>query len=540
MKKLFGIWLLLVFGCLGLLMSQTYEDGKREYKKALFAKIINDDPGARKALEEAFKIFKPLASKRDYKSLIMYYLLSIKLKKPFQVEDDLFYYVKEEHQDFSTIEQIGLNDDDKIEILDRLREIARENEKKARTYLGEARKYSSLEEYSMAVDELKKAEKLWNLSEIHSLKKEYERLKREKKLKHIKEQIADLIKRERYQDALLALNGVIGSLSTGEINSLEGEIKKKWHDQLLKKARKELKKNNFSQVQKLCDEAYRIIPSKEASKLKQKIQKKINRMRKTTFWVLNGDYGAGGSLNLNLLDYHWTGNSNKFANITDSGTVKTEPLKKTNYNYSLGLMRMFSPTVGLMISASFLKEQLNVFSTYKYSWTWWDGDSGSTKATMSDSGRVSLVPINFDLLLASKIGSRLSINIYGGATLFLAEIDLKARVGYGGVYKRGSHVYAEWFPFEYEIRDRASYLGGNAGIELEYNLNSYYSTYIRFQYFVLPTQEIGMEVVDQSYSGQIWDIFTVGSPYGLSHLPDYSASLGLSTYTINAGIKLYL
>lgn len=541
MKKLLLSWVLLNFWFSGLLISQTYEDGCHKYKKANLAEIMGDKQGARKALEEAYKIFKPLASKNDYRSLIMFYLVSIKLGRAFRLTDDLFYYVKQDYRELSTVEQITFYGDDKSLILEKLRKIARQNEQKAKTLLDEAQNHAGFTEYQRALDKLNQAEKFWHIDKIAELKSKYLRLKREEDTSHIKKQILDYITRKQCQDALNALNKIRSALTTSEFDSLEKEIKEKWHDQLLKEAKKESKRNNYNIAINKCDMAYNIIPSKEARKLKRKIQKRINWENRKSFWVVFADYSTLDSYNMTILDYNYSANSNQYATVTESGSVNAEAEENNTSNYSIGLMRMFSRSFGIMATVSLFSydRQFILFTDYKLKWRWSDSKkSASGTGAMSDTGRISFTPISLDLLVALRFGSRLRINLYGGPTLFLTSFDLKARVGYGGVWKRGKNIYPEWFPFQYEIKQEGSCFGGNAGIDLEYKIGLRYSAYVGLQYFMLP-KKIGMKVIAQPYEGQFYDFFTIGNPYELANLPDYRATFIVINYKIHAGIKFH-
>jgi hypothetical protein len=132
----------------------------------------------------------------------------------------------------------------------------------------------------------------------------------------------------------------------------------------------------------------------------------------------------------------------------------------------------------------------------------------------------------------------LKFNLYGGPTLVLANIDLSNRIGYGIALEHGEWICIQWFPFQYKIKERGSFLGGNIGMELEYKISSSYGAYLGVQYFISLPRSFRLEVVQQSYDGQMWDISL--SPNDLEHLPDYRAKFNISYYRIHAGVKFFL
>jgi hypothetical protein len=552
MRRLLGLLMFLSLCFSQVLIGQTYEDGVSSYKAANTAFLMNNKQDEQEELEEALKIFDALA-KNDNKSLIMCYLLSIKLGKPFLLEELLFQYIKKEHKDFSTVEAMKFCGDDKTLILDKLKEIAGQNEKQAIKLLEEAKNCAKLEDYQAALDKLQQVEKLWELDEVKTLKPVYIQKENEKKIKRIIEKVKNLCSRGLYKDALDTLNKEKGFLPAHEFKKLETEIKKKWAEEILGEARKKFKSKQYPETITLCDEAYNKYPLKEALELKNdainkknkawKKQQRKNQKKPKRGFSLFGDFGSIGKTNLTSTSFSWTGNSNQFATVTDSNNVRTEPVdkKEKNFGYSFGLIGMFSPSVGIMASIGFMTQQWTVLTDYRFSWTWWDHSSASATGSMNDNAKISMKPVSLDLLVAMDLKGGTIFKFYAGPTLFLTNIDFRARLGYGGVWIKGEYIYPEWFPFEYVIQAKEYLFGGNAGIDLEYKYTTFSSLYLGFQYFWLPEKNYSLRVIAQSYPGQIWgSLFSVGNPYDLAHLPDYGIKLKLSFYKIILGIRLYL
>ena len=369
----------------------------------------------------------------------------------------------------------------------------------------------------------------------------YEHPKKEKETERIKKQIKALISEEQHQEALSALDKAKAILPPGELSALKKEIKKKWHDQLLKEAKKNLKKKNLPVALNKCHTAYSIITSHAAQKLRRRIKKMIDSKQREKVWIIFADSGINANFKLNLLNFNWEGNSNYWATVTDSGSVKAAPPDDNKYNYGFGLMRMLSPSLGIMVSTSFIKKQLKVITNYRYDLVWYDGVSFAATGTMSENGNISLIPINLDVLTSLKMSKKLAINLYGGPTLLLTKIDLTMGIGYGGIWSvpGDNMIYGEWFPFRYSIKKSGVYPGINGGIELEYKSSSSYSAYVGLQYFALFKKSFGLTMINQPYYGQIWDSFILEHPYELENLPNYKIRVQVNNYRINVGIKLY-
>ncbi|HLP45700.1 MAG TPA: hypothetical protein VK469_07130 [Candidatus Kapabacteria bacterium] len=550
MKKLLGLIIFLSLCFSQVLTAQTYEDGIGSYKAANTASLVKDTQGEQEKLEEAFKIFELLAkgAKGDNKSLIMYYLLSIKMKKPFSLEGMLFQYVKKEHKDFSLVEQIKFCGDDKILVLDKLKEIALQNEQQALKLLAEAKNDAQLEDYQSALANLQQVEKLWDINEVKMLQDKYLQEKQKKELKMILKNTRDLITRGMYKDALDTLNGKKGNLPAQEYNTLAAEIKMKWAESRLEEAKRKYNAKQYTDTIQLCDEANSIFPLNEAQVLKNKALKKMNKMNSTkpkAGFSLFGDIGAINKINLANTDFSWNGNSNQYAFVTNSNAIHTETVDDTykkNIASSFGFVGMFSPSVGIMGSIGFVTQQWTAFTDYRFTWTWrYNNSTGSTTDSMTDNAKISLKPISLDLLAAMNLKGGTILKIYAGPTLFLSNIDFRTRLGYGGMWLYGNYVYAEWFPFEYFVKEKETLFGGNAGIDLEYKYSAFSSFYIGFQYFWLPAKTYQLQVIAQPYSGQLHgNLFVVGNPYNLANLPDYRIKLNLSFYRLFFGIRLYL
>jgi hypothetical protein len=407
MKKLFLVWMLLSVWFPGLLMPQTYEDGISSYKKANVAKVMNDQEGERKALEKAYRIFKDLASATDEKSIVMYYLMSLKLKKEFIDKDLLIEYVKKEHPDYPTIEKLEFYGEDKKLARDNIKRIARQHEN-------------------------------------------------EEKAKKLMEQT----------------------------KNMEG---------------KSSSKGSFA---------------------------------------LFIDGGIGGNFKIDSFDYGWNWGTDDVS-INEGGTVKVDPESGTSIGFSFGMMKLFSPSWGVSVSVSSFNQKFNSESDYQFSWVWYTNEGYSIDENFTDSGKITLMPINLNLIAVLRLGTSAGINFYAGPTLYLTKVDLKSHVGYSVTgTKSDGYVYVDWFPYEFEISESASIFGANAGLDFEYILGNNIGVYVGIQYFYVPKKEYNWQLIIKRYDGEFGN-FYISDPSGNELLENFNSEINLSTYKAHLGFKIY-
>lgn len=492
--RIFWPYLFLSLCLFNYLIPQTYEDGINSYNRANIARAVGDKDGEWKELEKAYRVFMYLAPGTDYKSLVMYYLISFKLEKSFSLQDLLLQFIKTEHPGYPTIEEINFYGEDKQFILGKIRNLARENNMKAKKLLEEAENLAGNGESQQAIDKLSEAEKAWESNEI-TIKK--------------------------------------------------NEVRNNWFRKVLNEARIEFKNKNYITAADKCDEAYRILPANEALKLKKKIQKKTTDIQAYKgVSALFFDAGMAGELKIDKMNYYWTGNTAYYVDLSDSGSVEAASTSKQGTDFSIGYLKLSSPTLGWFISASFFKQELDLTSNYKFSWTWWDGRGGSDNKTFTDSGTINSVPINLDLLVVLRLGTGLSINLYGGPTLYIATYDLNTRIGYGGVWlKSNGYHYVEWFPFEYQIKEFEEekndlIFGANLGTDIEFKVSPSIGFYFGFQYFYAPKKEYRWQLISKTYYGK-FGYFYITNPLDLDNLPVYKSTVNLSTTKAHIGMKFY-
>ena len=547
MKRLLLFWVLLSFWLSNVLAAQTFEDGMSAYKKANLANAMNKKDEEIQALEDAYRIFRGMASTSDYKSLVMDYLMSLKLRQEFTHQALLAGYIKDEHPDYPTLVELKFYGEDKNLVKDNIREIARQNEQKAGDLLDEAKKHAGLDQYEEAVIKLSEAEKLWKLEGLIDLKTKYEKLKKEKEGQRFIRKAKSLTSQRLYQDALKALDGASGLVEDSEIAALKGDIKNKWYQDEFRQARVEYNNKNYSEALSKCETALNILSTKEALKLKGKIQKRIKRGISGSYphFSVFLDFGIASASKLNQLNYSSTDNSTYYIDLYDSGKVVSELATededdpKTIIGFGGGISAMFSRSMGIMAYISSVNQEFNLFSDYTFSWTWWDDTGGNRNGSFTDTGKVSVTPISFNLLTVLKMGRAGRIKLYFGPTIFLTKLDLTTHMGYGIVEEHSSgYYYVDWFPFEYRLNKSASIFGGNIGVDLEYGVAKKVAGYLGFQYLFASKKEFNWEFVIKRYDGELGH-FYISDPSWVDNGPNFKTSLNVSAFKINLGIRVY-
>lgn len=546
MKRLLLFLVFLSFCFSNVLAAQTFEDGISSYNKANIAKMTDGGKErAKKEFKKAYQIFKALASEKNPQALVMYYFLALKQGEAFSGQQLLAQYLKKEHPDYPTIKGLNIMDGDKKFILDKIRKLANQNRERAAKLLKEAEKNAANDQYGEALDKLLEAEKTWDIEGIAGRKNKYERLKKKRKTERLIKRVKELTNQGLYQEALTAVNGGKELLESSQIASLNGEIKHNWYNKLLNEAKVEYKNKNYSQAITKCDEAYSILPSDEALKLKRKSQKKI-KSGKPRGGALFADLGFNGVIKPNDMNYHWNGNSFPDLDISDRTTITAEAINekgetlKVGYTIQGGLMVLFSPSVGIFASAAYSKQDLNIISDYSFTLTY-EGDTFTAdQRYFTDTGNISVIPISLDLVVLLKLGEVGTFSLYAGPTLFLTNVDMKTRIGYAGFWRRSNGDYKfDWFPLEYQVKKNESVFGGNVGADLEFKTGKSAAFYLGFQYYFAPAKESDWILIEKRYDGEFGYFYTTDPAHELGPMPDYKTKINLSTYKIHLGLKVY-
>lgn len=208
---------------------------------------------------------------------------------------------------------------------------------------------------------------------------------------------------------------------------------------------------------------------------------------------------------------------------------------------SLGVIKHFMNKIAVMASINFIESTFSFTSGFNFSWKWLSGpDEGETfhvTKFWQDTGKLTLIPINLNLLLTFESGIKNSkFFLYAGPTFFYTKLHLNGHIGVG-IIEDGYVV--DWFPLEFKIDEKEILFGGNLGAGLEITLNDEFSLYFGAQFFYFPERKYKWEVVPKIYYGELgnfqisdaeeWDIF--------KNIP---CDIGHSILKIHLGLRFYL
>lgn len=557
MKKSFFLIVIIGFIFFDLFLLQmtaesenTFEKGIKAYNLANMKKRSGEPKGELDFLLKSYGIFKDLASDSDYKPLIMGFVVYQRFQSPQiqglsrdlteKIPETFFQpaaieeYVKKEYgEQFPTLEKMGFwasNDITKLDkklLLEELNKIAEKNRQRAETLLEEARVYKQTAKYQQAVKKLEQSQEIWNLPEVPVLLAECSEL--ETKSRKYRADYEELIAQKRYSEALEGIRKTSGVLPDEEIASKEDEINTLWSNYLFNRAEMSYEKRDLPTALDLVNQSIRIKNTAKAGNLKKDIRK---RMKTSAIFV---DIGFPGD-SKNTMDYEdITSSSN--VEIRDTNHIDSSDFDKGT-SIGAGFIYLFSPSYGIMVSFSSIKQKCKFHTDYTFYRKWPSGNSYSDQGTMSENANASIKLINVDLLYSKNISNDLYFNLYAGPTVYFSNIDLYAGIGYGGVWWHQGYLRSDWFPFKYNISESNTGIGGNIGGGLEYRIPPF-GVFVDFQYYLLLSSEYDWKLVSQQYDG-VFGYFYVDNPESqLSYIPDYKMKLNLSTYKINVGFRFY-
>ena len=208
--------------------------------------------------------------------------------------------------------------------------------------------------------------------------------------------------------------------------------------------------------------------------------------------------------------------------------------------FNAGIAFFFNYKMGIGVNASFLKTSFDINNSFNWNWEWWDSDQGSIDAkTWTNRGSVSAIPVSVTLIFRAISKDKIKVNLFAGPTIFLTTVELDGNGGYadGPLLYKGSY-YIDWYDIPLELSTTESVFGGNAGIELEYMLSDSMNLYISAAYYFAGELNLDWQVKTGQYTGEFG--YLVGTITNPDLLPGYTIPVKLSTFTLGAGIKIYL
>jgi len=213
--------------------------------------------------------------------------------------------------------------------------------------------------------------------------------------------------------------------------------------------------------------------------------------------------GFSGTPRLSDSNYSLDGAAQHIA-VSHSGTISPEA--KSSFVGEAGLEMYFSDMLGVRLSGSFWSNNVDLQSNYNISWLWETGVSGSDSGSWKDTGKISVTTLNIDFVYKTKLSNRMTMEVYGGPTLFSVKTDLDSHIGGFSTltenYWWGWKGWIDWFGYKANINASETIFGGNVGLNLSSKLSPNFSLFIAFEYYIASKKTYEWMIVPGTYNGQ--------------------------------------
>lgn len=526
----------------------SFDTGIKEYNEANKWKKNGEERLERDRLSKAYDVFNSLVSDSDDRAVIMGFTIFLRLRSfqlpqisSFSQPGDINKYVRKEYgEKYPTIETMTIfssneiTKTDKKLLVEELNKIAGDCIKKAKDLNDEARQYTLNFEYDKAVDKLKESLKNWDLPETAELLENTNELLT--KCIELRADYNAYINQRMFPEVFKLLEIARGILPADEITSLKKEAEKVQSIDVAENAEKSYESafklfdmRKLEQALIYIDDSIASIPQEKAVNLRKEIKK---RLKKVAFFL---DFGTPGAIKPGDMNYS-SGNSFQHGHTLDRNAIVSSGFKKS-ISVGGGFLYLFSRTKGIIFSVSSIKHKWNFNTDYEFSCTFSNGANRSAQNTLSDNAESSIIPISVDFISVSPLFKDLNFFLQAGPSIYLADVNLYARIGSGAIWPFPNAIYDECFPFQYSIiKSGIGGIGGNIGGGLEYRLPPV-GLFVKFEYYLFPSKKYDWKLIDQSYQGLNWGL-PLGSPSGL-YLPEYEMKINFSTFKFNVGVRYY-
>ncbi len=247
-----------------------------------------------------------------------------------------------------------------------------------------------------------------------------------------------------------------------------------------------------------------------------------------------------GAFNVDNLSLKTTWQEPDYNAVTFNETNISSFSGSSGFGFEAGVAFFFNYNIGLSIDVSMMKTTYDISNKYNLSWVWYDGTNGSdTKDWNNNTGSLTVVPINIDFLYRMVMGDNIKVTFGAGGTLFLAKLDLNGNFGDARFYYDPSdhYFYIDWFDINMFNSVSKTAFGGNAMFEFEYSISESMAIYFGAKYY------FGGSVTENWFEKE--GVYT--GEYGIlvidvddTEINSYAPSFSLSTFSLSAGIKVYL
>jgi len=247
-----------------------------------------------------------------------------------------------------------------------------------------------------------------------------------------------------------------------------------------------------------------------------------------------------GTFNVDNLNFTTNWTEPDYNAVTFNETNKTLFSGSSGFGFEAGLAFFFNYNIGLSIDVSMMKTTYDISNKYDFSWVWYDSSNGSdTKDWNNNTGSLTVTPINIDFLYRMMMGDNIKVTFGAGATVFLAKLDLNGNFGDARFYYDTSdgYYYIDWFDVNMFNSVSKTVFGGNAMFDFEYMISESMAIYFGAKYYFGGSVSENWFEKEGHYAGEFGYLVVDLKD---TEIDGYAPSFSLSTFSLSAGIKVYL
>ncbi len=239
-------------------------------------------------------------------------------------------------------------------------------------------------------------------------------------------------------------------------------------------------------------------------------------------------------------------NCKQESNWQQSGIVSVKEINSSSFSgsngfgFETGLAFFFNYSIGISIDVSMMKTTYDISNNYNITGAWDNGTNENHTKDWNNTGSLTVIPINMDFLYRMMMGDNIKVTFGVGGTVFLAKLDLNGNFGKAWLYYFASYdIYLiDWFDINMFDSVSKSSFGGNVMFEFEYSISESMAIYFGAKYYFGGGISENWFKKEGKYSGEILSMNEEINRD--TKIPDYTPLFSLSTFSLSAGIKVYL
>jgi len=250
---------------------------------------------------------------------------------------------------------------------------------------------------------------------------------------------------------------------------------------------------------------------------------------------------------------------NEYVLFTDDGSVSAKT--KANAGAMFSLMYSFSKSFGLQVQAGYMPATpVDMRMRYSLTWTFSTTDNSGTYAITqegTDSGDISAIPLNLNVVLTLPLGKSTFFNISPGIGFLFSKLRLYSPMGYGvsnsavvtdvkwsftgsSGYSRTTKTasWVDYYSLKLKSEKQSTSVGFNIGLDLEQKISRTLGIYLGGYYCTIGKTDWTWNLVPQSvYAGVFGNLDS--NTTGAVVIPQTTSSVNLSHFSAHLGLKLH-